>query len=231
MIYFRDSKRELSMEFILVLLILLLQVSFGGIKGYEILFIPDGDGFLLRNKMTGQEQMYRLSGIDCPEYGQPLMDVAKKCLEILLSKAEWELIPHRRDPYGRIVASLVYNDSVLAAELVRVGFCFAYFPYIHKSPEWEQKIILDAQRQASREKNGLLSHPLYQRHITDCFARPFIWDRYPRRNKLQEPTLVPILPWDWRHWIQQETGLSFVEAINFLKNNPHYLNKFIYWEW
>ena len=211
-------------------LFFMMQSCLAGIRGYEILFVPDGDGFLLRNQMTGDEQMYRLSGIDCPEYGQPLKDVAKECLEILLSKAEWTLIPHRRDPYGRIIASLVYNDYVLAAELVRVGFCFAYFPYIHKSPEWEQEIILDAQRQACRENNGFLSNELYQRHVCDCFGRPFINDRYPRRDRPSDPTLVPILPWDWRHWIQQETGLSFVEAIKLLKANPHLVRKFIYWE-
>jgi len=211
-----------------LLLLLCVSMSLGGIVGYDVLYLPDGDGVFLKDRLTGTKRMIRLSGIDCPEYGQQGKDEAQTALQILLDKVDWDLIPRGTDPYGRTLASLVYGENILAAELVRVGLCFAYFPYLHKSPRREERVLLAAQREALAKRAGLLSLKLYRTLVSDCFSRPLYFDRYPRPGRFSGQDMIPLLPWDWRHWVQQQTGLTFIDAITQFKQHPELVEKLKY---
>ena len=77
--------------------------------------------------MEGNEKV-RLLGIDAPEKGERCFEESKKFLEdLLLNKGvELEFEKEKKDLYGRTLAYVFYNSTLINSFLVKNGLAYSY---------------------------------------------------------------------------------------------------------
>lgn len=127
------------------------------ILGWNVVFVPDGDGFIIESPKTGIQYTTRLCGIDCPELGQPMELKAKNRLQMILHRNRYRLyVYHKRDLHSRLVVSLIEEDGCIdgvcpdpiqsiqpsqihwktvSSLLVAEGLCQVYRPYVTRCIE------------------------------------------------------------------------------------------------
>ena len=93
-----------------------------------VISVLDGDTVeVLHN--TRAERI-RLSGIDCPEKGQPYGKQAKHAASELAFGKEVTLQTHGKDKYGRTLGDVILSDGTnINQELVKQGWCWWYRKY------------------------------------------------------------------------------------------------------
>lgn len=131
--------------------------------------VLDGDTVILR----GSSQRIRLANIDAAEMshgygrpGQPFAVQATKWMQHAVEGKEVTMHCPDEDRYGRRVCVLLLNGQNVNKELVRQGLAWANTA----NPRYlRDKTVLDAQREAQRDRRGLWAQP------------------------------HPTPPWQWRH--------------------------------
>lgn len=89
--------------------------------------IKDGDTFVLRTT-EGQMIDVRLSGIDCPERGQPFGDESTQFVApLLFQKVTFKGI--ETDRYGRLVAEVFHKNQSINHLLVAEGYAWHFREY------------------------------------------------------------------------------------------------------
>lgn len=129
--------------------------------------VLDGDTVILR----GSSQRIRLANIDTPEMshghgrpGQPFAVAATKWLQRTVEGKDVTLRCPDEDRYGRRVCVLLLNGQDVNKELVRQGLAWANTA----NPRYlRDKSVLDAQREAQRERRGLWAN--------DRPTPPWLW--------------------------------------------------------
>lgn len=128
------------------------------ILGHDVLYYPDGDGLVLRPRTGRQRIVTRFCGIDCPEHGQRGMKEARQRAVRLIKTGSYRLIANGDDIHGRTLISLVSPaGETISTQLVRAGLCYIYPAYIARCPSESTEALLNAQREALRERRGLLA--------------------------------------------------------------------------
>lgn len=138
-------------------------------EAFRVERVLDGDTVILR----GTSQRIRLANIDAPEmshgYGRPGQPFAVQATKWMQHAAEGKEVTIHcpdEDRYGRRVCVLLLNGEDVNRELVRQGLAWANTA----NPRYlRDKTVLDAQREARRERRGLWAQP------------------------------DPTPPWNWRH--------------------------------
>lgn len=99
--------------------------------------VIDGDSLILRQGKRDYE--IRLWGIDCPEYGQPYGDFARKMSRIILGRQNVRVVVKGRDGYGRHVGIVYLEGLNVNEELVRNGAAWVYGQYCREAicDEWK----------------------------------------------------------------------------------------------
>ena len=137
-------------------------------KSGTIIAVYDGDTFTLDNG-----DKIRLRGANTPElkppeeYGIEARDAVADL--ILNQRIELSYGDVERDGYGRLIASVQFNDTDVATYLLANGFAHAFFipPEKLDTPK-----LLEAQKQAQAAQKGIWSLPRYQTdlHMTSFHA-------------------------------------------------------------
>ena len=93
-----------------------------------VVSVLDGDTReVLHNR---HPERIRLSGIDCPEKGQPYGHRAKQATSAMVFGKEVTLQTHGLDKYGRTLGDVILPDGMnLNQELVKQGWCWWYRKY------------------------------------------------------------------------------------------------------
>ncbi len=99
---------------------------------------------------TKTEIKIRLFGIDAPEKSQAFGTQSKKALSDLAFGKDLTITSKGRDRYGRLLAWLTVESTLINAEMVRAGFAWHYQKYAPKETELAQ---LEAD--ARKAKRGL----------------------------------------------------------------------------
>ena len=134
------------------ILLLFPYVSFADFIG-TVVSVLDGDTIEVLLNM--HPERVRLSGIDCPEKGQPFGTRAKQELSALVFGRDVILQTHGQDKYGRTLADVLLPDGTnVNHELVNDGWCWWYRKYALGHAELEK---LEAE--AREAKRGLWSDP------------------------------------------------------------------------
>ena len=102
-----------------------------GWNGY-VVRVLDGDS--LRVKRDGTMVEIRLYGIDCPEWGQPFGDEARRYTAAKLHGKTVSIEPKDIDRYGRVVALVSRFGFLMNRELVREGLAWMYPRYCKEGP-------------------------------------------------------------------------------------------------
>lgn len=130
---------------------------------YKVTYVSDGDTFTVN--MDGREEKVRLIGVDTPEtvkpnsptecYGKVASDFAKSTLANQTVRLEADPINQNRDRYGRLLRYAYLNDGRLFnAELIRLGYGFAYLSFPFSKAEEFQKLQTEARKNEKGVWNG-----------------------------------------------------------------------------
>ena len=114
-----------------------------------VISILDGDTIEV---LHGQRpDRIRLSGIDCPEKGQPYGKRAKQAASELVYKKEVMLQTYGLDKYGRTIADVFLPDGTnVNHTLVKAGWCWWYRKYAPLDTELER-----LEKEAREGRKGL----------------------------------------------------------------------------
>ena len=133
-----------------VFLILLWLNTFNHFSAQELRGIvskvTDGDSFEFVS--SGKSTRIRLHGIDCPEINQPYGDSARLFLLTFLHDTV-SMIPRDIDKYGRTVADIFYNDTLINFQLISNGLAWHYKKYS------ADEILAEAENIAKETHTGL----------------------------------------------------------------------------
>lgn len=144
----------------------------------SVIRILDGDTIeVLHNQ---HPERIRLSGIDCPEKGQPYGQRAKQAASELVFGKEVALQTHNKDKYGRTIADVLLPDGTnVNHELVKEGWCWWYRKYAPKD-----QILEGLEQEARKAKKGLWVDP--------APVPPWVYRKAKRGQSLDLSDLVPL---------------------------------------
>ena len=118
-----------------------------------VVSVLDGDTIEVLHKKCPER--IRLSGIDCPEKGQPFGEKAKQATSALVFGKEVTVQTHGKDKYRRTLADVLLPDGTnVNHNPVKVGWCWWYRKYAPGTGELES---LEAE--AREAKKGLWADP------------------------------------------------------------------------
>ena len=121
----------------------------------RVVGVKDGDS--LEVLRQGRAVQVRIFGIDCPEWGQPFGDKAKKFTASLCFNQIVTVRPVAIDYSGRTVAVVILPDQRnLGAEIIRAGYAWHFKRYSH------DKQLAALEQEARKAKKGLWQdkHPV-----------------------------------------------------------------------
>ncbi|HCC68439.1 MAG TPA: hypothetical protein DEP99_00915, partial [Nitrospiraceae bacterium] len=115
------------------------------------------DGDTVKILINGDEVKVRLRGVDAPEIGHPMMDVAwfgKEAARKLRKWVEGKTVCLKMDidktqdvdKHGRLLRYLWLNNFFVNAELVKQGYAFAYTKHPFQYLEDFRKYVRDARK-------------------------------------------------------------------------------------
>ena len=113
----------------IISLVLILLPSFSWAWSGEVVGITDGDTItVLRDR---EQVRIRLYGIDTPERGQAFSKRARQFTSKLVYGKVVEVKVMATDRYGRTVAMIYADKTLLNEELVKAGLAWVYWKYCH----------------------------------------------------------------------------------------------------
>ncbi len=122
-------------------------------KNAIIDYVSDGDTFYV-HYFSGEKIIVRLAEVDCPEKKQEYGLEVKEIVSNLLLKGDTvKLYINSKDRYGRIIATVGFNDQDLATYLVENGLAWHYKQY---SDSKELELL---ELEAKESKTGLWKNP------------------------------------------------------------------------
>jgi endonuclease YncB( thermonuclease family) len=138
-----------------ILFIILILVFFAAESAFawegKVVKIIDGDSLQVKR----DEKIYeiRLYGIDTPEYKQPFSNKAKRFTKNMTFRQNVSVDQKDIDRYGRIVALVSVQDTLVNRELVRNGLAWFYGRYCLEQPLCDDLKSLESQ--ARQQRRGL----------------------------------------------------------------------------
>ena len=143
---------QLLLSVALLLILIPTTDSFADFSG-PVDSVLDGDTIEVLHSQHSER--IRLSGIDCPEKGQPYGKHAKHADSHLAFGKDVTIQTHGHDKYKRTIGEVILPDGTnLNQELVRQGWCWWYRKYAPADA------VLEALESEAREaKRGLWADP------------------------------------------------------------------------
>lgn len=144
----------------------------------KVRYVIDGDTFVLANN-----KYVRIAGIDTPEIGrdgkrdQYYAQEAKAMLAKMVQgkRVRIEYAGKGFDRYKRVIGWVYVDDVFVNKQMIRKGAAFSYF---HKGNDsGKQKLLLQAQRKAYKEKKGFW--PVISK--LKKFNKPWVGNRNSQR--------------------------------------------------
>lgn len=135
-------------------LVLILLPCFSWAWSGKVVGVADGHTITV---LSDKEQVkIRLYGVDTPERGQPFSKRAKQFTSKTVYGKFVEVKVMATDRYGRTVAMIYADKTLLNEELVKAGLAWVYWKYCHEliCYAWA-----DYQFAARMDKRGLWSDP------------------------------------------------------------------------
>ena len=122
----------------------------------EVVGITNGDTITVLNSKTLKDVKIRLYGIDCPEGSQAFSKRARQFTSKTVYGKVVEVKVMATDRYGRTVAMIYADKTLLNEELIKAGLAWVYWQYCHHPicETWK-----GFQIGARMDKRGLWSDP------------------------------------------------------------------------
>jgi micrococcal nuclease len=126
-----------------------------------VVSISDGDTIeiLVEHANGKRPQRVRLGGIDAPESGQAFGTRAKQYLSRLIGRRHVTAEAHKRDRWGRAVATVYVDGKDVGLAMVEAGFAWWYRKYADEQPPAARRAYEAAETAARRARAGLWADP------------------------------------------------------------------------
>ena len=152
----------------------LFAVSAWGWEG-TVVKVLDGDSLQVRQ--GGRLVELRLYGVDAPEYRQAYSSRAREFTRELLDCRTVTVEEKDVDRYGRTVALVSCQGSLVNRELVRAGLAWRYAKYCRTEPLCSELATLE--QEARRARRGLWADPEP--------VPPWVWRHQKRSGSASGP--------------------------------------------
>ncbi len=119
----------------------------------QIVRVSDGDTVTLQSE-TGTLKI-RLAGIDAPESRMPHGQEAKAHLAAMVLGKEVQAIVHKKDRYGRTIATLMLNTKDVNLAMLQAGMAWHYKQYEREQTEVQALTYARTELLARGEGRGL----------------------------------------------------------------------------
>ena len=129
----------------------LLGASAHALPSAWVSWVMDGDTVLLLPEGEREPVRARLQGIDAPESCQAGGERSREALIALVLRKTVQVQWHGQDSYGRHLARLWVAQTDVGAEMVRLGWAWAYSYRVGRGP------YAALQREAQGDKRGLFA--------------------------------------------------------------------------
>lgn len=120
----------------------------------QVVGVADGDTLTVLSSAKVQQRI-RLAGIDAPEGAQPFGQRSKQQLSDLVYGKTVEVIPLKKDQYGRIVGKILINGIDVNLELVLTGLAWHYKEYQREQSLEDRRLYAQAEQVARKRNLGL----------------------------------------------------------------------------
>ena len=110
-------------------LVLILLPSFSWAWSGEVVGITDGDRITVLNSKSLKDVKIRLYGIDCPEGEQAFSKRARQFTSKTVYGKVVEVKVMATDRYGRTVAMIYADKTLLNEKLIKAGLAWVYWQY------------------------------------------------------------------------------------------------------
>ena len=120
----------------------------------KVVGVSDGDTITVLSA-DRQQHKIRLAGIDAPEKGQPFGTRSKQTLSQMVYGHLAIVEYSKRDRYGRIVGRVEVDGRDVNLDQLREGSAWVYLQYIRELTKTDQRLYLDAEKQARNDSLGL----------------------------------------------------------------------------
>jgi micrococcal nuclease len=117
-----------------------------------VIKVADGDTFTM---LTDQNQQVRvrLHGIDAPEKNQEFSRTSKNYLTELVMHKVVEVVPRKKDQYGRVVAVVYVEQLAVNEAMLKAGLAW-HFTEFDSNSDWH-----NMESAARRKRIGIWSQP------------------------------------------------------------------------
>lgn len=124
----------------------------------RVVAIADGDTLTILTESKEQIKI-RLAGIDAPEKAQPFSQKAKENLSRLVFGQSVTIEGHKKDRYGRTVATVLIGGTDAGLEQVKAGLAWHFKQYQREQSQADRKSYAGAEDQARATRQGLWQDP------------------------------------------------------------------------
>lgn len=159
------------MKRIFYLLVILLIFVADNSLAWEGAVVKVLDGDSIKVQRDGLIYEIRLYGIDTPEYKQPFSNKAKRFTKAMTLGQTVKVDQKDIDRYGRIVALVFIQDTLVNRELVRNGWAWFYGRYCLEQPLCDEMKSLESKARLQRRGLWRESSPI----------SPWEWKRQQRK--------------------------------------------------
>jgi endonuclease YncB( thermonuclease family) len=116
--------------------------------------VADGDTVTVIDRESVRHRI-RIAGIDAPESAQPFGDASRTELAALIRGRQLEVVPIKRDPFGRLVANLSVDGTDVGLAMVQAGLAWHFVRYAADQTPDERGGYAQAERSARAAGIGL----------------------------------------------------------------------------
>lgn len=121
----------------------------------QIIRVSDGDSVTLLSE-SGTLRV-RLAGIDAPESRMPYGREAKAHLAAMVLGKEVQAIVHKKDRYGRTIATLMLNTKDVNLAMLQAGMAWHYQQYVREQTKDQASAYSQSEQLAQTAGRGLWS--------------------------------------------------------------------------
>lgn len=120
----------------------------------EVVAVIDGDTIEIRDP---QNRLLRiqLQAVDAPELQQAFASISRQNLVGLLLRRTVSVEGQRRDPFGRIVGKVFFDNRDIGLEQIKAGLAWHYTEFADQQPEIDRLAYAHAEQSARTQKLGL----------------------------------------------------------------------------
>lgn len=127
-----------------------------------VLRVQDGDSLVVRRMGQTRSERLRISGIDAPERHQPYGGASRAALAALVDGERLRVSPAKKDPYGRLVATLSLGERDVGLAMIEGGHAWYFRRYRRDLPVALRKPYERAEARAREAGIGLWRDPAAQ---------------------------------------------------------------------